>query len=190
MDTKSKILKCALELFNSTNTQASTTNHISKKMGISPGNLHYHYKNREEIIRELYKNMQREYTLLPHEFPNTINELFKANEKSFKIQHKYRFFYRELLFLLSRDAELKHIYTQDAIAQRTRYRTIFERLSEKKILTFKNSEEINYLVNMILLVEQFWSSFVTIYGNENLDIDTAIKQIEKLIQPFETKELS
>jgi AcrR family transcriptional regulator len=190
MDTKSKILKCALELFNSTNTQAATTNHISKKMNISPGNLHYHYKNREEIIRELYKNMQREYTLLPHEFPNTINELFEANEKSFKIQYKYRFFYRELLFLLSRDTELKQIYAQDAIAQRIRYKTIFERLSEKEILTFKNSDEINYLIDMILLIEQFWSSFTKIYGNKNLDIDTAIKQIEKLIQPFETKELS
>ena len=190
MDTKSKILKNALKLFNSTNTQASTTNHISKKMNISPGNLHYHYKNREEIIRELYKNMQREYTLLPHEFPNTINELFEANAKSFKIQYKYRFFYRELLFLLSRDSKLKQIYAEDAIVQRTRYKTIFERLNEKNILTFENNDEINYLVNMILLIEQFWSSFTKIYGNKNLDIDIAIKQIEKLIQPFETKELS
>ena len=190
MDTKSKILKCALELFNSTNTQAATTNHISKKMNISPGNLHYHYKNREEIIRELYKNMQREYTLLPHEFPNTINELFEANEKSFKIQHKYRFFYRELLFLLSRDAELKQIYTQDTIVQRVRYKAIFEQLREKVILTFKNDDEIDYLVDMILLIEQFWSSFIKIYANKHSDIDTAIKQIEKIIQPFKTKELS
>jgi len=189
MDTKSKILKCALELFNSTNTQAATTNHISKKMNISPGNLHYHYKNREEIIRELYKNMQSEYTLLPHEFPNTINELFEANEKSFKIQYKYRFFYRELLFLLSRDAELKQVYTQDAIVQRTRYKTIFEGLSEKKILIFKNSDEINYLVDMILLIEQFWSSFIKIYTNKQTNIDNAIRQIEKIIQPFETKGL-
>jgi len=190
MNTKSKILKSALELFNETNTQAATTNHIAKKMHISPGNLHYHYSNREEIIRELYKMMQREYTLLPHEFPNTLSELFEANKKSFKIQWKYRFFYSELLFLLTRDNELKKLYAQDAIAQRKRYKTIFTQLKNRDVLTFANDEDINYLVDMILLIEQFWSSFVKTSSTSQPNIDTAIRQIEKTIQPFEIKELS
>ena len=51
MSKKEAILETALELFNATNTQSATTNHIAKAAGISPGNLHYHYKNREEIVR-------------------------------------------------------------------------------------------------------------------------------------------
>jgi len=86
MDTKLKILESALVLFNTSNTQESTTNHIAKKACISPGNLHYHYKNREDIIRELYKKMQSEHILLPHQFPNTLKELLNENKKSFNIQ--------------------------------------------------------------------------------------------------------
>ncbi len=53
MSTKLKILETARKLFNESNTQTATTNHIAKAMGISPGNLHYHYKNREEMNEEL-----------------------------------------------------------------------------------------------------------------------------------------
>lgn len=184
MKTRDRILQNAVELFNCTNTQKATTNHISKKMGISPGNLHYYFKNREEIIREIYFKMKNEFTLLPHEFPNTLDELFKANRKSFKIQWKYRFFYSELLFLLSRDIELKSIYTKDILVQKKRYRLIFKQLEKKNVLIFKNDREIDYLVDMILLIEQFWNSYLKVYDDEEPNIDLVIYQIEKTITPF------
>jgi len=60
MPRKEAILEAALQLFNENNTQSATTNHIAKSMGISPGNLHYHYKNREEIVRLLYMKLKQE----------------------------------------------------------------------------------------------------------------------------------
>ncbi len=187
MDTKSNILRKALELFNTTNTQASTTNHIAKAMQISPGNLHYHYKNREEIIRELYKQMKVKYTLQPSEFPNTLAELLDANKKSFNIQWEYRFFYTELLFLLSRDPQLKKEYMKDAIAKKDRYRVIFKQLQNKQVLSFSTESDIDYLVDMILLIEQFWISYIKISSSKQPDINIAIKQIEKIIEPFESQ---
>lgn len=74
MKTKDKILETALELFNTSNTQAATTNHIAAAMGISPGNLHYHYKNREEIIFSLYERMFDELFPILHISP----KLFKS----------------------------------------------------------------------------------------------------------------
>jgi len=63
MRRKIEILETARELFNQNNTQTATTNHIAKAMGISPGNLHYHYKNREEM------------SLSMDALPKTIQEL-------------------------------------------------------------------------------------------------------------------
>ena len=41
---KEKIKSISLELFNSNETLSITTNHIAKSLGISVGNLYYHYK--------------------------------------------------------------------------------------------------------------------------------------------------
>ncbi|MCF2152020.1 TetR/AcrR family transcriptional regulator [Desmonostoc muscorum LEGE 12446] len=50
-DTKSRIIETAIELFNQHGTQTISTNHIADSMGISPENLYYHFKNKQEIIR-------------------------------------------------------------------------------------------------------------------------------------------
>ena len=56
MSRKEDILEAARELFNEKGTQSSTTNHIAQAMDISPGNLHNHYKNREEIVQDCVCN--------------------------------------------------------------------------------------------------------------------------------------
>ena len=53
-DTKSRILDKALELFNERGTANVTTNHIAEALGMSPGNLYYHYRNKAEIVRGLF----------------------------------------------------------------------------------------------------------------------------------------
>ena len=52
--TKEKILLTAIELFNKYTASAISTNHIAAEMNISPGNLYYYFKNKEEIIKEIF----------------------------------------------------------------------------------------------------------------------------------------
>src|SRR5438045_3141230 len=51
---RQRILEASVELFNTSGTIATTTNHIAKHLKISPGNLYFHFRNREAIIRELF----------------------------------------------------------------------------------------------------------------------------------------
>ncbi|MEQ1783280.1 MAG: helix-turn-helix domain-containing protein, partial [Hyphomonadaceae bacterium] len=58
-DTKSRILDTALALFNERGVANVTTNHIAEALNMSPGNLYYHFRNKAEIVRELFARIMQ-----------------------------------------------------------------------------------------------------------------------------------
>ena len=190
MSTKQRILDTALELFNTANTQAATTNHIAKAMGISPGNLHYHYKNREAIIMKLYEQMLEESTLLVQDLPKNIVELFEHQKVMSKILWRYRFFYRELLFLLSRDPLLKERYIKDNIAHRERIRITFGNLVAHGDLEIPYDNVLEQLTDTIMLVLEFWNPMVETLGRDinEESFEDATTHIRGAMRPYLTRQ--
>ena len=189
MSRKEAILEAALGLFNETNTQSATTNHIAKAMGISPGNLHYHYKNREEIVRLLYKQLRVETILTIDELPNTIEELQKHEELLIQVQWKYRFFFKEMLFLFSRDPLLEKMYIKDNIAHRDRISYSMKIFTQRGELSFPDERSFEFLVDSILMSWQFYASYLHTLG-KTLDSQGSIEVIEytnNAMQPYLTK---
>ena len=103
----------AVRLFNESGTAAVSTNHIAEEAGISPGNLYYHFRNKEEIIREIWARIDalwdRSYAL-PLDGSPSVEDLVTMVEETFLGLWGYRFFYRELGALTRRDPELRRRY--------------------------------------------------------------------------------
>lgn len=114
MGKKDEILDCAITLFNTSNIKNVTTNHISKEMGISPGNLYYHYKNKEEIIRSLFLKFKQLHMTLCNEYRNieNINEMSGFYDKYFDIVWDYRFLIRESYYLCNVDSKFYEMFTE------------------------------------------------------------------------------
>ena len=53
--TRGRILDAAQRLFNERGTAAVSTNHVAAEAGLSPGNLYYHFTDKQEIIRALHE---------------------------------------------------------------------------------------------------------------------------------------
>lgn len=115
MKTKERILLGALELFNTNAASEVTTNDIARELKMSPGNLYFHYKNKEQIVRELFKRLAQDTGLIWK--PQT--KLAKKNEKvqlvdfidkNLELYWKYRFFHRELYTLRKKDPELSKLW--------------------------------------------------------------------------------
>src|SRR5690242_19244169 len=113
MSTKDRILETALELFNQQGTSAVSTNHIAEALHMSPGNLYYHYRNKDEIIRALFERLFHAWDVsfaLPKDHVPTLDDLKALARINFEILWRYRFAYRELIVLLNQDAILRERY--------------------------------------------------------------------------------
>ena len=101
LNNRQRILDASIELFNASGTIAVTTNHISRHLKISPGNLYFHFEDREEIVRELFKKLcQDTYRAWD---VNAGHDPQRFLAKSFEVFWTYRFFHREMYHLRRQD---------------------------------------------------------------------------------------
>ncbi|MEP2829723.1 TetR/AcrR family transcriptional regulator [Parvibaculum sp.] len=113
MSNRDRILEYALTLMNEEGAEAANTTRIAAELGISPGNLYYHFRNREEIVRVLFETLQAEFraVLVEDVGPPIRPARFAAFYlRSFDLAWRYRFFFGGLLGLLRRDEELARSY--------------------------------------------------------------------------------
>ena len=119
-DTRDRILQAALALFNADGSHTVSTRHIASRVGISPGNLYYHFRNKEEIVLCLYERIEQ--TLLAMLAPpepavlRSFDQVVGYLDAIFAHLWEFRFFYRDLNSLL-----------RDVPGLKERYRTLAER---------------------------------------------------------------
>jgi AcrR family transcriptional regulator len=123
--TKDRIVDSAITLFNESGISAVTTNHVAEHAGISPGNLYYHYANKEEIIRDAFERVNAEADAIwgtpaaggpaARVDVGAFHRMLVGNLGLFA---RYAFFARELPALLRADPLLRARYV-DIAQQRT-----------------------------------------------------------------------
>jgi AcrR family transcriptional regulator len=121
------ILDMALKLFNEQGSHRVTTNHVAKAMGISPGNLYYHFENKEHIIRELLIRLIKGFDALVNiqaEVKSVPDFIAETVASTSRLIFTYRFIYIELAALLIRDKKFKAMY-HDTKARRAREFVLF-----------------------------------------------------------------
>ena len=105
MKTRDRILECALQLFNEKGEPNVSTMEVANEMGISPGNLYYHFHGKEPLILGLFERFQSE--LAPLLDPPSDVELAPDDYWLFlhliveRLAH-YRFLFQDLSNLAGR----------------------------------------------------------------------------------------
>jgi AcrR family transcriptional regulator len=123
------ILATALQMFNEQGSHKVSTNHIAKTMGISPGNLYYHFRNKEHIIRELLARLIEGFDSLVQvrgEFKSGIDLIAETITATAELIYAYRFIYVELAALLARDEIFKAMYHDIKARRAKEFTTLFD----------------------------------------------------------------
>ena len=119
--TAERILDTTLELFNRFGEPNVSTTLISAELGISPGNLYYHYPAKEELITKLYDRYDDALTelLRAADDVSDVEDAWLFFHMLFELIWSYRFLYRDLNDLLSNNRKLESHF-QFVLQRKTR----------------------------------------------------------------------
>jgi AcrR family transcriptional regulator len=162
MKTRDKIIQASIALFNEQGERNVTTNHIAAHLAISPGNLYYHFRNKEDIILSIYEEYAR--SLLLETLPKVSSEvkpldsLILYMDSVFQTTMKFRFFYSNLPVLLDKNPALreKYVEVQQSISERVSQLLLSLRTAD--IINFDDDELVD-IVSILRLINTFWVSF-------------------------------
>jgi AcrR family transcriptional regulator len=187
--TKNNVIQKAIDLFNEYGTAAVSLNSLAEALGISTGNLQYHYRSKEEIIRAILEVMFDDWNTVYQEMDTAsfaADTLRRSLRIDFSLVWKYRFFYRELNALLRNDEILAK-----------RYATIQEqRLAEQEMLTKQiaksnraRSISKRELHNMVLtgwVLGNSWLSYVESTGQivDEAAMEAGVEILMQYYKPY------
>lgn len=193
-ETSKRIVDTAIRLFNERGSQTVTTNHIAAAAGISPGNLYYYFRNKEQIVREILERMielMNSAWKLSGDAKPTLAGLRRSFEQVFTLLRDYRFFQREVNALCGRDPELKRRYVEVRRQRFAELAGFFRGLRESGVLkgprepaAQRNRAMIGWLVN------DYWFSYLEL-EDRPIDAEAISQGVELMIEgmrPYMTPE--
>ena len=166
--TKEKIVKAAISLFNSNDTLSVTTNHIAKEAGISPGNLYYHFKNKNEIICQIYQHMHEnaesfnlfELVMTGNNPLKILNEMYDMYGKLF---WEFRFLMRDMPVLIAIDKDLKKMFAANQERRMAQISGLFKFLIVEEVIQGISLEEIGLRSRHIWFISAYWHVFTSTF---------------------------
>jgi len=107
--TRDRILEASLVLFNENGLAGVSTHRIASELGISPGNLHYHFKGKRLIVGGLFRRFEDRLSACMDAATNVgaVDDLWLSLHLIFEAINAYRFIYRDVDYLLGECPELE-----------------------------------------------------------------------------------
>lgn len=161
-NTKDHILKTALDLFNADGLSKVTLRTIANKMGISQGNLSYHYKKREEIIESLYFQLvdKVDENMSKGEGGTVgLQTMFGMSAVMMENLFEYRFFMLDFVQIMRESDKIKTHFLQLTKIREEQFSMLFSGLIEKGVLRKEVlPNEYLFLYKRIQILGDFWIS--------------------------------
>lgn len=186
-NTRQRILDTALALFNADGEPNVTTNRIADEMEISPGNLHYHFRTKQDLIENLFSAFEtRMLELLgPVEDQQPdIEDIWLFLHLVFETIVEYRFLYRDLTELCSRQRSIQQRFRGILKLSLETAQSLLEGLRRAGQLNASDTE-LHGVVRNIVLISTFWLAFDAVLERDGqAHPNRAAWQVMSLVAPY------
>lgn len=186
--TVERILEASLGLFNQFGEPNVTTTQIADELNISPGNLYYHFRNKEAIVQPLFERFATELAgnlALPLDRAITLEDMWLQLHLVFETIWRYRFIYRDLNDLLARHRRIREHFRRIIAEQSAAGVDVFRGLVESGDM-MAGEEEMQALARNTVLIATYWLSFENARGGQpdSDNIGRGVYQVMSAIAPF------
>jgi AcrR family transcriptional regulator len=173
--TAERILEVTLALFNRFGEPNVSTTLISAELGISPGNLYYHYPAKDELINTLfdrYEHALGELLRAADEVSN-VEDAWLFFHMLFELIWNHRFLYRDLNDLLSKNRRLE-THFQFVLKNKSKaVQNVLDGLTRHNAMRMA-AREVEPVATAMVVVLTYWLSFEYVRDPRNaLEPETA-----------------
>ncbi len=163
MKTKDRILQMALLLFNERGLSQVTLRTIANEMGISQGNLNYHFKKREDLIEGLYYQLVARFDelfALPAVGDLDFRMVLAINRQTMDLLYAYRFLLLDFVQIMREHAALRQHFQELGALRTQQFQDAVAILVAKGLMRSEDFEgEYKNLHLRLSLFGDFWVSF-------------------------------
>ena len=186
--TRQRILDASLMMFNAQGEPNVTTNHIADELEISPGNLYYHFRNKDDIIEQLfavYEQRMDAALVAPSGRLPGLEDVWLQLHLGLECIWDYRFLHRDLVDILSRNRRLRMRFARILKRADEQAHTVMRGLVQAGVMR-ASADEVDAASTNILVIATFWMNYASARGDkdERASIRDGIVQVMMLISPF------
>ena len=158
--TAERIVASALGLFNRFGEPNVAATMVAADLGISPGNLYYHYPGKEDIVNHLFGQYLNDLqALLPaSQDVKDLEDAWFFMHSLFELVWRYRFLYRDLNDLLSKYRQLEQELKQVLADKHAAFLTLLKRMGDQGWLTQSPTERDSSATQMLVMLT-WWLSY-------------------------------
>ncbi|MEW6098124.1 MAG: TetR/AcrR family transcriptional regulator [Pseudomonadota bacterium] len=158
--TAERILDVTLELFNRFGEPNVSTTLISAEVRISPGNLYYHYPAKDELINALFDRYEASLheLLAAAEQVRDVEDAWLFFHMLFELIWQYRFLYRDLNDLLSKNRRLETHFQFVLKHKAGAVRSVLDGLAARQAVRI-DPREAEPVADAMVVVLTYWLSY-------------------------------
>jgi AcrR family transcriptional regulator len=194
MKPRDRILVTSLALFNDEGEAHTTTIDIANEMDISPGNLYYHFKGKDQIIDELFQQYELALSntlTAPIEQPLSADQYSVENNWYYlyvvmEEMYQYRFLYHNLDNILQRYPTVHKGFKRLIQLQRAALFAICQNLLQQAIIDTEDQQLVGLVDNMTLVLT-FWLNYDQLLHegrDPQLTIHQGVLQLLTMVAPY------
>jgi AcrR family transcriptional regulator len=191
--TSEKIIDTSLDLFNTLGLSQVTLRTIAKELGMSQGNLNYHFKKRDDIIEAIYYRLVADMDASMAKVDSSkigLQLLYDISVAVMTNTFKYRFFFLDFIQIMRENEKINTHYKKLIELRASQMTGLFGVMVSEGLLRAEQlNNEYHHLYKRTQIFSDFWMTSAEIENKtiEKSTIDQYLETITQSIFPYLTE---